>query len=84
MYEMNGMDAVNASIRKSIENRLSTGQRSFIIFPFGDIGMRVKNILNVAYGIAEEAIVDNRLCRYNKKIYSSKYLENFRGVLMFA
>lgn len=79
MYEMNGMDAVNASIRKSIENRLSTGQRSFIIFPFGDIGMRVKNILNVAYGIAEEAIVDNRLCRYNKKIYSSKYLENFGG-----
>ena len=79
MQNLNGMDAVNASIRKSIENRLAMGQRSFVIFPFGDIGMRVKNILNVAYGIEEKAVVDNNLCKFNKQIHSSKWFEKIRG-----
>lgn len=79
MQKNNGMDVINASIRKSIENRLSIGQRNFIIFPFGDIGMRVKNILNMAYGVEEKAIVDNNLCKYNKKIHSSMIFEEIRG-----
>lgn len=76
--ENNGMDVINASIRKSIENRLSIGKRNFIIFPYGDIGMRVKNILNMAYGVEEKAIVDNNLCKYNKKIHSSIFFEEIR------
>lgn len=82
---MVGMDRVNASIRRCIENRLEQGQNNFIIFPFGDVGMRTKNILNVAYGIEEMAIIDNNLCKYNKSIHDLSYLEKIRGgVLVFV
>lgn len=76
---MVGMDRVNASIRRCIENRLEQGQNNFIIFPFGDVGMRTKNILNVAYGIEEMAIIDNNLCKYNKSIHDLSYLEKIWG-----
>lgn len=37
------------------------GARKFILFPFGECGMKVKSVLNQRYGIQEEYIVDNRL-----------------------
>lgn len=47
---------------------MDQGFRKFIIFPFGDVGMQVKSILNNVYGIFEEYILDNHLCKYNFKI----------------
>lgn len=55
-------------IKECIEKKLDQGFRKFIIFSFGDVGMQVKSILNNVYGIFEEYILDNHLCKYNFKI----------------
>jgi len=54
-------------LRKMIEEGINSGLK-LIIYPFGDIGMQVKNILNTAYGIQEAYIIDDNLCKYNKNI----------------
>jgi acetyltransferase-like isoleucine patch superfamily enzyme len=71
---MNGMDLVSAEIRNCIEKQLDRGMHDFIIFPYGDVGMKVKNYLNNTYGITERYIVDNHLCKYNSKIISVQEL----------
>ncbi len=59
-------------IKQIIENMFELGKiNNIIIYPFGDIGMSIKNILNVAYGVTEDYIVDDKLCKYNYKINSS-------------
>ena len=40
---------------------IKEGKRDFIIFPFGERGMELKQILNQKYGIFEKYIVDNRV-----------------------
>lgn len=55
-------------IKRCIEQKLDEGFKNFIIFPFGDVGMKVKFILNNVYGISEEYILDNHLCKYNPQI----------------
>lgn len=55
-------------IKRMIEECLDAGKRKFIIYPFGDIGIQVKHVLNDGYGIKEEFILDNHMCEYNKKI----------------
>lgn len=47
------------------------GKANIIIYPFGDIGMSVKNILNTAYGVTEDFVVDDSLCRFNHQIHST-------------
>ena len=42
-------------IKQIIENMFELGKiNNIIIYPFGDIGMSIKNILNVAYGVTED------------------------------
>jgi len=60
--------SLEQQIRRAIENGLKCREKEFIIFPFGDIGVRVKNCLNTCYGIEEAYIIDNHLCKYNPKI----------------
>lgn len=69
---MNGMDPIISDIRNCIEKQLNRGKRDFIIFPFGDVGIEVKNFLNNAYGITEKYLIDNHLCKYNDAIKSLK------------
>lgn len=64
------MDNSIAAIRKGIEMQIDRGNRRFVIFPYGDLGMQVKTILNNVYGIQEEYIIDNHLCKYNLQIKS--------------
>lgn len=63
-----GMNPLMADIRQMIEEKIEEGYKKYIIFPFGDVGMRVKEILNISYGINEDDIIDNKLYRYNSKI----------------
>ena len=63
-----GMDIITAAIRKVIEEKLDNGYRRFIIFPYGDVGMKIKEFLNSLYAIEEELIIDNHLCKYNPSI----------------
>ena len=63
-------------IRKCIEQKLDSGFRKFIIFPFGDVGMQVKEVLRNAYGIDAEYVLDNNLCKYNSDIKPLEFLDS--------
>lgn len=62
------MKTIVNRIKTCIEQKLDAGFREFIIYPFGDVGMRVKQILNNVYGIQEAYILDNHLSKYNPGI----------------
>lgn len=69
-------------IKECIEQKLDAGFRKFIIFPFGDVGMQVKEVLRHAYGIEAEYVLDNKLCKYNSDIKALEFLDKFSlGVL---
>lgn len=62
------------AIKKGIEKELEKGNRDFILYPFGEIGMLTKRVLNDCYGIEEAFIVDNHLAKYNENIKEVSYL----------
>ena len=71
----------NQKIKKRIEEILSeyrSGGVNIIIYPFGDVGMQVKAVLNQCYGINELYIIDNNLCQYNEKIKHLEYLSEIK------
>ena len=72
------MKTMAQKIRKIIEDMLMHGgTKQVIIYPFGDIGMSVKNTLNMAYGVMEDYIVDNHLCMFNHKLVELLLAKNF-------
>lgn len=54
--------------RKAIEEQILLGKREFILYPYGEQGLLVKEILNKVFGIQERCIVDNYLCKFNSNI----------------
>lgn len=66
---------LTTQIKECIEKKLAAGQKKYIIFPFGEVGIQVKRILNSAYDIKEAYIIDNHLCKYNSKIKQISFLE---------
>lgn len=68
------MDAVK-ELRTAVEEMMGKGYRKFIIFPFGDVGMYAKHILNEMYGVVQPVLIDNKLCRYNDRIRPIRYLK---------
>ncbi len=84
MTKNEGMLKNIAEIREFIEEKLKSGYRKFIIFPYGDIGITVKHFLNSAYGIQEAYILDNHLCQYNKNIQPLAYMANVENREDFA
>ena len=77
--ENSGMTKLIAAIRSSIEGMLDKGYKQFIIFPFGDVGIQVKHILNSAYGIQETYILDNHLYHYNTSIKPLSYMTEVKN-----
>lgn len=69
------MSLIN-EIKNCIEQCLDNGEENFIIYPYGDVGIRVQEILNKCYGIKERCIIDNNLSKYNEIIHDMSYLEN--------
>ena len=61
-------------IKKCIEKQLDLGNKNFVIFPFGDMGMLTQDILRRCYGIKESFIIDNNLCKFNDDIKNISYL----------
>lgn len=71
------MTIVN-EIKEKIEyclKKLGGEDKCIIIYPYGDIGMQVKRILNECYGMQEAFIIDNHLCEFNPYIKSSSFLQ---------
>lgn len=64
------MATLIGQIKECIETKLDTGFGKFIIFPFGAVGMKVKEVLRNAYGIDAEYILDNSLCKYNSLLHT--------------
>ena len=60
--------------RKAIEEQLLLGKRDFILYPFGEQGLLVKEILNNVFGIQERCIVDNYLYKFNSNIKDVSHL----------
>ena len=64
-------------IRKAIEENihifLEKGAR-VCIYPFGEFGLKTKQILNECFGIQEYLILDNGFCKTNKNIKPVEYL----------
>lgn len=53
-----------------IEKELDAGYCKFAIYPFGENGMWVKNILKDRYGVDQVLILDNKLCRYRTDVFN--------------
>lgn len=70
------MATLICQIKECIEQKLDVGFKKFIIFPFGDVGMQVKEVLRNAYGIDAEYVLDNKLCKYNSDIKALGFLDN--------
>ena len=71
------MATLISQIKECIEQKLGGGgKKKFIIFPFGDVGMQVKEVLRNAYGINAEYVLDNNLCKYNPDIKPLDFLDN--------
>lgn len=55
---------------------LNDGVRSFVIYPYGTKGKRVKELLNEEFGIEEVAVADNKLSNEDKNILCLNDLKN--------
>lgn len=68
------------NVYKIIDTMLSKlineGKEKFVIYPFGEYGIKVKEILNWQYGITEVLIVDKKLSQLNSNITSVDNLKN--------
>ena len=70
---MNTYQMINNGIRKLIEKREN---RPIAIYPFGETGVKVKEILNWRYGLKEAIIVDNLLSEVNSDIIAWDNVED--------
>lgn len=68
------MENITTKIKRTIEKCILYST-NVIIYPFGEIGIQVKTILNSAYGIQESIIIDSELSKYNQDIKSLDILE---------
>lgn len=63
-----------AKIKECIEEAIQKSKDKIIIFPFGDIGLKMKNIMQEMYDIEPAYILDNQICQYNSKIKPVSFL----------
>ena len=63
-------------IKKIIEVQLKLGEKKFIIYPFGKIGMYVEEILQKAYGVDVAFKIDENLYKFNSEIKELSFLKN--------
>lgn len=71
-------------IRKRIKECLDEGYSKFVIFPFGENGMLVKQVLQETFGITDFVIVDTELARYNNRILTVKSVNENKNLCQSA
>lgn len=62
-------------IKKRLITYIKEGNKKFIIYPYGENGVYVKNILHDYFNISPRLIVDNTYCQYNPNIISFEQLK---------
>lgn len=67
---------INKAINTYLE-KWSGGGRKIAIYPFGEKGVKTKEILNWRYGIKEAIIVDNQLSHVNSRILSLEQVKDY-------
>lgn len=68
-------ERVEEAVRCFLKNGRGGGKK-LAIYPFGDVGMRTKALLNWKYGVEEALIVDNKLALVNPEIASLEQVKN--------
>ena len=67
-------------ITECIEHTFDIGgvnySKRIIIFPCGDIGIQVINIMKTVYAIEPAFLIDNKKCKYSTNIHDMTFLEN--------
>lgn len=69
---------MNNYINKICSEILRGGVERIYIYPYGEIGMQVHDLLERRYGFHEISLVDNFLCKINTSILSVEELGNIR------
>lgn len=59
----------------AVQKAMDLGFRRFIIYPFGEDGMLLKEILENRYGIKDIVVIDNILGKYNPEIKPLSYIK---------
>lgn len=66
-------------VRSLLEKYISQGIKKFVIYPFGENGVTVKNVLRNYFGLDPCLIVDNECSKYNHEIVNKEALkESYR------
>jgi len=60
--------------KETLDKLVESGEKNFILYPYGECGEMVKVMLNGIYGIKERLIIDNKLCD-SENIYSLEILK---------
>lgn len=76
-------------ITEAIKHQLEKGGSDFVIYPYGERGKLVKQILNCHFKITEKYIVDDLLCESDEVIQDmdflrSDYQKNYFTILLAA
>lgn len=69
---MDGYDYLSTYIEEALFSKILN--QHLVLYPFGKLGVQVKQILNWRYGILEDFIVDEKLSKVNPQIKSLEYL----------
>lgn len=73
--------ALITQITDCIERIFEGGEelsKKIIVFPCGDIGIQVVNILKNIYFVEPAYLIDNHKCKYTDHIYDISYLKNIQ------
>ena len=63
--------------RRAINRLVEGGKKKFILFPFGERGIMVKQILSECFGIKDPIIIDNGLSKFNENIHELSVLSKY-------
>lgn len=53
----------------------ATGSKHIIVYPCGDVGIHVLEIMRDVYSIEPAYLIDNKKCRYSEKIHDISFLK---------
>ncbi len=62
-------------IKRCLKKYIKQGIKRFVIYPFGENGMNVKNILKEYYDLIPALIVDNEYTKFNSSIMDCEGLK---------